>query len=145
LARPIFLESPAAHALGNQGAFVFGHGPPDLEQELVMGVLAHGVLDELDDTAAAFQFLQQEDLMDIFTGEAVGRSDEHAVKARLGDLIAQAIQARALERGATVAVIAKDLVRGTGPLHGLELGLQARQLLVDGLGLGLALAGDPGI
>jgi len=95
----------------------------DLEQELVVRILAHGALDELHDPAAAFQFLQQEHLMDVFTGQPVRRGDEHAVETCLGDLVAQAIQTGALERGPAIIIIAKNLVWGSSPIHRFAMGL----------------------
>jgi hypothetical protein len=56
----------APHPLGNEGAFVFGDCPANLQQQLVVGVFAHRTLHKDDLHPIAFQFLNQEHLVQIF-------------------------------------------------------------------------------
>jgi len=129
----------APHPFGNQRTFVLRHGATDLQQQLVMRVLAHRAIEELNLTTVAFQFFHQQDLMHILTGEAVGRSDQHALKFGLGGAIPQAIQARTIQRRAAVAIIAKDVFVQELPALRLDMGLEPLQLLLNGLCLSLTL------
>ena len=40
--------APPSHALGNQGAFILGHGSANLQEQLIMGIVTHRPLDKLD-------------------------------------------------------------------------------------------------
>jgi len=51
--------TPSSHPLGNEAALIFGHGSANLQEELVVWILAHGVIDELNVTAPAFQFFHE--------------------------------------------------------------------------------------
>jgi hypothetical protein len=57
-----------SHPVGDQGAFILGHGTPDLEPELIVRLLTHGPVQERDLTASLGEFLDEEDLMDIVAG-----------------------------------------------------------------------------
>ena len=84
-------QPPPPHPLGNEGALVFGHRPTDLQQQLVVGVGRHGTVEELDHTAKALQFFQQQDLVDILARQAIRRGDEDALHFRTGHRVAQRI------------------------------------------------------
>src|SRR3982750_3347618 len=45
--------APPAHALGNQRPLILGHRPPDLEQQLIVRILAHRPIQEDYFTAEA--------------------------------------------------------------------------------------------
>src|SRR5262245_55009368 len=81
--------------------------------------------------------------MDVITGEAIGVRHQDLVKAGQRGPIPEAVQARALERRSAVAVIAEDAVYGQLPGLGGDEGLQAFQLLVNGLGAYLVRGRDP--
>src|SRR5205085_9868622 len=57
--------------------------------------------------------------------------------------IAEAIKPRAIRTGATKAVITVDMLLGEEPALLLSQATQARELLFDGLSLGLAAGRDP--
>jgi hypothetical protein len=57
--------APSAHAFGNQGPLVLGHGGTDLSQELIRRIITHGPLDKLDTTATLGECIDQEHLMHI--------------------------------------------------------------------------------
>jgi len=45
-----------AHPLGNQGALVLGHCAADLQHQLVVRIIAHRTIEELDLAADPLQF-----------------------------------------------------------------------------------------
>jgi hypothetical protein len=55
-------QPAAAHPLGDQRALVLGHRAADLQQQMVMWVVAHRALQELRGTASPRPFLQQHHL-----------------------------------------------------------------------------------
>jgi hypothetical protein len=59
-----------------------------------VGIAAHGPVQELDQAAEPFEFFEQEHLVDVVAGEAVGGGNEHAVDRRGSHRVAQRIQAR---------------------------------------------------
>jgi hypothetical protein len=70
-ARFQFALPPATHPLGDQRAFIFSHGSPDLQQQLIMRVLAHGTVQKLHSAAMLFQFFQHQHLMNIIARQPV--------------------------------------------------------------------------
>jgi hypothetical protein len=64
----------------------------DLEQELIVRVLAHRLVEELHGSAVPFQLLDEQHLMNIVAGEPIRRSDEDVVEPGIGRRIAQVIQ-----------------------------------------------------
>jgi len=107
--------STAAHALGDQRALVLRDRAPDLQQQLVVWVAAHGTVQEPHGTAVPLQLLQQQDLMDVVARQPVRRGDHDQVERAGGRTVAQAVEARTPQGGAAVAVIAKDVVEGHAP------------------------------
>src|SRR5947209_8255020 len=61
----ILLSSPPPHTLSDQTPFVLSHGPANLEQQLIMGILTHGPISKLHLASAAFKFLHQQHLVDV--------------------------------------------------------------------------------
>src|SRR5262249_54384646 len=55
----------ASCALRNQRPLVLGDGTTDLEQQLVVRILRHRPIEELDTTAVLFQLLDEKYLMNI--------------------------------------------------------------------------------
>lgn len=122
----------APHALSDQVAFILRHGTPDLEQELVMRVITHRAIQKLDLAAALGEFVDQQHLMDIVARQAIGSGNQHALEGRKGSTITQAIQTGAVKLGATIPIIAIDVLVGQMPLGMLgDMGAQAVQLLVN--------------
>ena len=56
--------------------------------------------------------------MDVVARQAVGRGDQHAVDLAALDGVAQAVEPRAGQRGAAVAVVAEDVRRIERPALG---------------------------
>ena len=95
LPRPLDLASP--ESLAHDRPFVFGDGPLDLQQQLVVWVGGDGPLDELDGTAGLAELLEEERLMDIAAGQAVGAVDGDDVELARGRGVTQTIQAGAVQ------------------------------------------------
>jgi hypothetical protein len=106
---------------------------------LVVRVLGHRPIEELDLTTVLLQLLDQEHMMDIVTRQSIGICDEHLVERSQGRPVAEAVKAGPFERGAAVAVIAKDVLLGELPALSLDVPPQPLDLLIDGLCLCLAL------
>ena len=77
--------------------------------------------------------------MHIVAGQPVGRRDEDAIELAERHPIAQPLEARPLETGATIAVIAEDVLGRHCPTLREGMRLQALHLLDQSVGLGLAL------
>jgi hypothetical protein len=90
--RAQLVEPSAPHPLGNEGPLLFGHRSANLQQQLVMRVVTHRAVEELDDTAEALQFLQQEHLAHILAGQAIRRRHEDALDLSARDRVAQRVQ-----------------------------------------------------
>ena len=61
-----FCLPPPAHPVRDQRPFVFGHGSPNLHDQLFVRVIAEeGTIDELDRAAHPLQLLQNDHLMDV--------------------------------------------------------------------------------
>jgi hypothetical protein len=72
------LAAPA-HPLGDERAFVLGHRPANLEQQLIVRVVTHGAVQKLYLTAMLFQLLQQHHLVHVVARQTIRRSDQHQV------------------------------------------------------------------
>jgi hypothetical protein len=114
---------------------------PDLQQQLVVRVLAHRPIEELDPAPGGRQLLEQEHLVDVVARQPVGGGDQHHVQRARRGAVAQPLQAGALEAGAAEAVIAEEVVGRHRPALLPCPRLQPFQLLRDAVGLGLALGG----
>jgi hypothetical protein len=79
----ILLPASTSHPLSNQTPLILGHSSTDLQQELIMRIFAHGVIDKLDVTAPTFELFEQEHLMHIVAGQARRLGDQHTVKSSL--------------------------------------------------------------
>ncbi len=88
-------QPAAAHALGDQRALILGHSAADLQQQVIVRVVAHRSVEELGGTASARPLLQEHHLMDVVAREPVGGGDEHAVDLAPLDGVTQAIEPRA--------------------------------------------------
>ena len=134
------------HPIGDQGALILGHGPPDLEHELIMWVLTHGSLQKLDLTAPLGQFIDQKHVMDIVAGQPIRSRHHDQFKGGQRGTIPQPIQARPIELGPAIAVIPIDVLFRQMPV-GMRrhMGLQAVELLLNGLRLLLTIGRDTDI
>ncbi|CAA9266379.1 MAG: hypothetical protein AVDCRST_MAG27-2839 [uncultured Craurococcus sp.] len=143
LARLLQLATP--EPLAQQRPLVLGDGALDLQQELVAGGVGERVVEEDDLAALAAELLQQQHLVGVLAGEAVRAEHGDDVDGRVLDRVAQAVEPRAVQAGAAVALIGEDVLGqqlmavGLGPLP------QRGQLAGDGLLAPLALRRDPGV
>ena len=62
-------QAAAAHSLGDQGALVLGHRAADLQQQLVVWILAHRPVEELDHCAVSLQLFDQQYLVHVHISE----------------------------------------------------------------------------
>ncbi len=136
-------QAAAAHALGDQGALVLGHGAADLQQQLVVRVAAHRPVEEHHLRPVLLQLLDQERLVHVVARQPVRLGDQDAVEPGARGGVAQAVQARAPQAGAAVAVVAEDTVRRQVPALRSGVGAQPIELLVSALCPGLALGRYP--
>jgi len=60
-------------------------------------------------SSSSFQFLNQEHLMDKVAGQAIRGRDDHPIKGRTPNLIAQSVQPWATQTRSTVAIISKNV------------------------------------
>src|SRR5260370_33460677 len=89
----LVLSSPS-HPLGNQAALVFGHRSTDLQKQLIIGILAHGPLQEVDLAAESFQLLYEQHLMHILTCEPIRRACYRRINAASGALVTYVVHSR---------------------------------------------------
>jgi len=124
----------SAHARGAQGALVLSHSAANLEEQLVMRIVIPRAIAKLDPTAALGEFLDQEHLMDIVAGQAIGSRKHNAFNGRQGGSIAEAITPRTLEGGTAITVIAVAMFSGDMPVRlRRDVVTQAAQLWFDRL------------
>ena len=135
--------APSAHALGQQGPLVLGNGGADLSQELIRRIITHGPLDKLDTAATVGEFIDQEHLMHLVPCEASGRSPPHACKGSPRCPVSEAVKTGTLERGATGAVIALEVLVCHMPIRvERHVGGQAAEWLRNRLRLWLTTGRD---
>jgi hypothetical protein len=133
---------PAAHPVGDQGPFILGDRTTDLGHQLLVWVVATRPIDEHHPHAPAFQLLQHHHLVHEVAGQPIGRGHQHHVEGCPRRLVAKRVQAGTVQLGAAVAVIAKDVLLGNRPpVAGCSIGPQLGDLLLDGLGVLLAVGG----
>jgi hypothetical protein len=133
---------PAPHPVGDQGPLVLGHRATDLGHQLLVRVVAQGPVTEHHPHPAALQLLHDHHLVHEVAGQPVRRADQDRVERRPRRVVTKRVQTRAVQPGAAVAVVAKDVLGGDRPpLVGRNPRAQLGDLLLDGLGLLLAVGG----
>src|SRR5215510_10990454 len=99
-----------------------------------MRIVIQRAIDKLDPTAALGELSDQEHLMDLVAGQAIGSRDHHAFNSGHGSTVAETIKARTLESGPAIAVIAVDMFFGDMPVRVCrDVIMQAAELLFDRL------------
>ena len=93
-ARPKPGVPAAPHPLSDQRALVLGHRPADLQQQLIMRVIAHRPVQELHLAAMASQLLDQQHLVDVVPGQPVRRGHQDNVEVGQRCMIPQPIHSR---------------------------------------------------
>src|SRR5215212_4681716 len=117
------------HALGDQRALILRDRTADLQQQLVMRILAHRAIEKPHLAAMSLQLLQQQDLMNVVARQTVRRGDDHQIEAAVGGAVPQAIETWPAQRSAAVAVIPKDMVERYVPALLARVVRQALNLL----------------
>ncbi len=131
--------SPAAHPVRNQAALILGHRTTNLQQQLVVGIVTHGPIQELDLTAIPVQFFDQQHLVHVLPCQPIRCSHQHQLNTAQGNLIAQPIQPRTIQPCPAVAIVAIDVLVGQVPLLlANNMCTQPLQLLLNRLRLLLA-------
>jgi hypothetical protein len=75
---------------------------------MILGVLAHGLIEKIDLAAIACELFKQYHVMHIVAGKAIRTGDQHALDAPLAALVPQAVQARPVQGRATLAISTED-------------------------------------
>jgi len=105
------VDLAAPGALGDLRALVLGDHPLELAQELVLGrARALSLLGEADLDTGAPELLEQQHLVGIAAREAVVGVAEQQLEGALGGAIAQALERRALKRGARETLVLEDQI-----------------------------------
>jgi hypothetical protein len=141
LALACAVELAAPVALGDLGPLVFGDHPLHLHQQRRLRVVARrGPLEEADPGPEAPELLEDQHLVGVGAGEAIGREADDALEqARLGG-VAQAVERGPIEPGAGVALV-DELLDDLVPVGASRLA-QELELRGDRAALLLALGRD---
>ena len=140
-----FLQLAPPEPLGQHRTLIFSDSPLDLQQELIVGVVRDGVMQERHLAVRATKLLEQQNLIGILARQPVRAEHRHDVDGGVADGIPQAVQPRPVQPGAAVALVAEHMGVGQGMTLGHNPGLQGSKLAMDGLLPLLALCRDPGI
>ena len=104
-----------------------------------MGIVAEGLIEKVDLASITLELFQEHHLMDIVAGKAIGTHNQHTIDAALPELVPQAIEPGAIERGTTIAIVTEDLRTAQLLAFPFEMGSEPLDLLVDGVGQGLTV------
>jgi len=137
-ARPQLGQPATPHPLGDQRALVLSHRPADLQQQLIVRILAHRTIQELHLAAVTGQFFDQQHLVDIVTGQPVRRGHQHNVQISHRRMITQPVQTRPAQAGTAITAITVNMLPIQHPAASGHRRAQPVKLLLDGLRLGLA-------
>src|SRR5215210_768098 len=133
------LQLATAEALAENGPLVFGDGALDLQQELVIRVVRDRVLQEHDLNACAAELFQEQDLVGVFAGEAIGGQHGDDSDGTVAHGVPERVEAGPVEPAAAVALVAEDeVVADLVPSRSRPVA-QSGELAVDGLEALLAL------
>jgi hypothetical protein len=69
------LKLAAAEPLADDGSLVLGHGPLDLQEQLILWIVRDGPVEEDDLTASLAEFLEEQDLIGILASQPVRAQD----------------------------------------------------------------------
>src|SRR3712207_4908133 len=138
-------EPPAAHPLGDQRPFVLGHRSPYLQQELVVGILAHRPLHELYSAAALLQFLEEQHLVDVLARQPVRRGNQQHLELGHRRRIPQGVESGAIQARTAVALVEVDVLFLKSETFLLGIRLEPLYLLTDVLSSRLAWGRNPSV
>jgi len=104
------MELPPSHTVTDLGPFVLGDHTLDLHQQLPLRIVGRCMIEKDDLAISALDLIHQDRLMRVTTGQSVGGVDVDDIKGVLPEEIAQAIQPRAIQVGAAVAIVHQDML-----------------------------------
>ena len=81
-----------SHPIGNQGTLIFCNGSPNLQEQLVVWILADWMVQKFDPTTTFLPFFQQQHLVNIVPCQTIWRSDHYAVYFPSNHPVSQAVQ-----------------------------------------------------
>ena len=105
----VFTQPSTPLALCNQCSLIFGDRTTNLQQELVMWILADRPVQKFHLAVMLLQFFDQQDLMDIFTRQTVRCSHENQVEFATRCPIPQTVQTWTIESTTAETIITKDI------------------------------------
>jgi len=109
-------------------------------------VITHRSIQELNLTAPALHFIDQQHLMHVLARQTIWGGDQYHLKGAQRRMIAQLIQTRTIQRCAAIAVVPVHVFFSQVPVrHRRDLGPQPVQLLLNRLRLLLAAGRDPSV
>jgi hypothetical protein len=106
------LQLAAPEPIGQHGALVFGNGALDLQQQLVVRVVGDRVVQEHHHAAGTPELLEQQHLVCVFAGQAIGGGHGDNLDGPVANGVAQGIQAWTIEPRAAVSLVAEDVLGG---------------------------------
>ncbi len=102
-----------AGALGDLGPLVLGDHALELDHQLVLGRLCPRALQEADLGAGPGELVDEQGLVGVAAGQAVGRVAEDDIDGDLDGEVPEALQGGADQGGSRVALVLEDPVGGT--------------------------------
>ena len=88
---PHFRLPPAPHPFCNQRPFILRDRTPDLQQEMIVRIPTHRVVEKFHLAPPLLQLLQEEHLMDIVARQPVGGRDADTIKCCCSRRVAQGL------------------------------------------------------
>ena len=139
------LQLAAAEPLAQNGALILGNRALDLQQQLVVGVVRDGMMQEYHLAAGAAELLQEQDLVSVFAGKPVRREHSDLLDGAVAHGVSQRVQTGTVEPAATVALVAEHVLFDYGVASRRGPGVEGGELTVDGLLAFLSLGRDAGV
>jgi len=139
---PVALAAPAA--LDDARSLVLGGHALQLQQQGVLRRLADRAVEEHHLGPGARELLDQDRLVRVRAGQAVGRVHVDQIDGRHRREVAQALQGRPDQARAALAVV-EEVQLGLDLVAVADARQQRRDLAVDGVALSLLVGGDPGV
>jgi hypothetical protein len=136
---PVFGLTTTSHPIGNQGPFIFCNGSPNLQEQLVVWILADRTIQKFNPATNFLPLFQQQHLVNIVPCQTIWRSDHNAVYFPCNHPVPQAVQAWPVQVCTADPIIPKNVFWLQYPALLFNIGHQAFQLLLNGLCLCLML------
>ncbi len=133
------LQLAAAEPFAKNGAFVFGDGALDLQQQLVVRIVRDRVLQERHLAAGAAELFKQQNLVSVAARQAIRAQHDDVLDGAVSDSVTQAVETRSVEPCPAVSFVTEDMRLGEVVIPGCDPGAQRGELAVNGLLTFLAL------